>query len=275
MKKHIYFIVRYSAYTSAQGSWQIGKGVTSDEYKVRLFSEDRLSLHEKLFFSVTLPSLVPISETVDMTALIFISDELPESYKKNLREAEKKYEWLEIAYAQSDKSLNKQIESHLRKKLEKISDDLCFATVRLDDDDALAPNFGTQLNHYIRPELVGMGVTFPIGVFGVFNGECYTSFYHYRKQNNAQGLAFINSTHPDAISNLPMTVMSVGNHNSIDERYPTINDSSELMFLRTEHEGSDLIATGRVRNKEKMKPLSEDEVACLKATFKEVKCLGV
>lgn len=272
MKTHIYFIIRYSAYTRTQGLWQIGKGVSSEDYKAKLFSEDRLQLHEKLFFSVTLPSLEAISKSVEMTALVFISDELPEPYKKSLRKAEENYEWMEVARAKSHKALNQQVEQQVQKKLGRANEEMCFATVRLDDDDALAPDFGVKLARYLKPEFVGMGVTFPKGVFGVFDGERYTAFYHYSKPNNAQGLAFIGSTNSSLNQELPVTVLSAGSHVSLDERYPTVNDSRDIMFIRTEHEGSDLIATGRVREKDKMKSLSEDELSSLKTRFSSIQC---
>lgn len=271
MNTHIYFMIRYSVYTRNQGWWQIGKNVSSDKYRNALFSESRLLLHEKLFFDVTLPSLKEISSTSKITALIFISEELPEPFKSNLLNAEADYAWLEVITTKSDKALNTQIDRKIEEKLRQNEEDVCYATVRLDDDDALASDFGVELTKYLKPEFSGMGVTFPKGVFAVYDGNQYSSFYHYKKANNAQGLALICIRTQALAGESPLTVFGTGNHTSIDDRYPTVNDSSKIMFIRSEHEGSDLIASGRLRDKTKMKELSGLEYEELRQRFRSVK----
>ncbi|MGM8849349.1 glycosyltransferase [Salinicola halophyticus] len=272
MEKHIYFIIRYSAYTKARGAWQIGKNVTAAEYKASLFSESRLNLHQELFFGVTLPTLKAIAATVSATALVFISDELPSVYKDALLKASEKFSWLKIVRARSDKGLVSQIDKAVESKIKEFADDVCYATVRLDDDDALAPDFGIELNKYLKPEFSGMGVTFSKGVFAIYDQGVYSAFYHYKKMNNAQGLAFVGTRSQSLQRNIPMTVFGTGNHTSIDERFPTVNDSSKIMFLRSEHDGSDLIASGRLRDKSKMKSLSDLESQELKQRFNMIRC---
>lgn len=265
LDKRIFIIIRYSVLTKSQAVWAIGKGSSFEDYRARLFAPDRLALHEKLFNAVTLPALDDIAKntSITMSVLLITSQELPEAHRAYLADVASLRPWLEVIAVSAEKKVNKVIEQQVAKRLLRHERDVCYATVRLDDDDALASDFGQKLECYVQPHFAGMCVTFAKGVLGVYDGQCYQQSYHFYKPNVALGLSMINTRERAANGQGPWTVYAAGNHRSVDERYPTIVDSSQIMFLRTEHEASDLIAMGRVRPKDRLIALSEDELTTL------------
>lgn len=245
--------------------------MSDDEYKKRLFATSRLDLHENLFSQVTLPSLDAISETVGMTVLLMTSDELPLRYRAEIDRLAKSREWLKVIEVGGDRSLIKAIESNVRNALEVLDDDAVYATVRLDDDDALAEDFGLEVENYLDPRFSGMCLSFAKGVLGSHGGDVYTELYQYHMPKNAQGMTFIATKAAANAGESPFSVFATGNHRTVDRRYPTVSDARRIMYIRTEHGESDLVAHGRARDKDDMKPLTDKEYGELKARFGRVK----
>lgn len=271
MKRHIFFIIRYSVYSQKQSSWSIGDKVSSEEYRNRLFAAPRLDLHEKLFSRVTLPALDAISESVEMSALLMTSSELPPKYREELDRLSESRPWLKIIEVDSDRSLIKAIDRSVRDAIAPMDDDGIYATVRLDDDDALANDFGLEVEKYLDFRFSGMCLSFAKGVLGVHDGDVYRSLYQYHMPKNAQGMTFITTKADAQAGNMPFSVFATGNHRTVDRRYPTVSDARRMMYIRTEHGESDLVAHGRARDKEDMKPLTDEDLDELKARFDRVK----
>lgn len=268
MRKHTFFLIRYSVFNKSQGLWAIGSNVDAESYKEKLFTEDRLALHEELFLKTALPSLEILSKEGRMTALVFVSPEMPEKYLHKIRSVAATRNWMKVISVRSDKALNRQIEGRIKKELDGFEEDVCYATVRLDDDDALASDYCMILEKYMFPEHAGYCVSFPEGLLSVFDNGVYVSHYYHRQINNAQGLAMINTSSRVDADATPLTVFGTGNHNTVDKRYPVILDSKDVMYLRTEHPHSDLVAnSGRHRDKQKMVEVAATEWLAINSRF--------
>lgn len=260
MRKHIFFLIRFSVFTKSKSAWAIGNKVDMEVYKQKLFDKDRLLMHQALFEKVTLPGLDSMMDDERATALVFISQELPEEFEARLRAFAEERTWLKIVKVRSEKALNRQIDLRVAKELERFEFPLCCATVRLDDDDALTDDYCDVLERHMYLHDEDYCVTFPEGVLSVYEGGRYTHHYQHRQINNAQGLAMVKGLTSKEQVDTPVTVFSVGNHTNVDKRYPVVMDSRKRMYIRTEHAHSDLVAHGgRERDKAKMVLLDPED----------------
>ncbi|MBP5980590.1 MAG: hypothetical protein KA748_10315 [Halomonas sp.] len=239
MKKHIFVMIRYSALTESSSAWAIGRNKNFESYREMLFSNDRLTLHEKLFREVTLPSLKNMDKE-STTVLIFTSDELPFKYMNNLNEMVGDLDNFKVVLLPRSGKLISQMHDFLYQQLQLFEEDVCYATVRVDDDDALSNDFGEHLFKYVDPVYQGHAISFPVGVVGFFNGEKYIGFNKRKTPLTALGLSFINVYTVSGNKPNPLSIYGLGKHSNIDERYPVVMISKKIMYIRTMHEESDV-----------------------------------
>lgn len=242
MNKHVFIIVRYSVLLKKSGAWSISRGLGLESYRHRLFDQKRLCLHEKLFKNVALQSIIgqdtPLDEN-DFTLIVLTSDELPEENRRNLQAMLFPYPWAKIC------SLGRkdEIEVFLRNKVISFNETTCYATLRLDDDDALSSDFLEKMSQYIRPDWAGYCVSFGMGYQGFFDTK-KDKFVMFRERHFpkiAAGLAMINIFDADKMATeyQAATIYGAGSHQQVDRRYPTILDCRAHAFMRTEHEEQD------------------------------------
>lgn len=250
-------MIRYSVLTESKDSWVIGRNADTDKYKEKLFSKERLDLHENLFFNVTLPSLRKMDQT-KTTVLVFTSEELPDPYITNLQQEVKGDENIKIVKLPRKGRIIGQMNQFLKKELDTFGSDLIYATVRLDDDDALSKDFCSSISKYLNEDFVGYAVSFPTGVAGIYEADNYKSFYKIYQPKIALGLSFINSYKKSRKKMDYVSVYSLGNHTKVDEKHPLILDSAKVMYVRTVHGQSD--AYSKVLNKKVVSgiPLDSD-----------------
>ncbi|MGP5144519.1 MULTISPECIES: glycosyltransferase [Halomonadaceae] len=258
MKRHIFVIIRYSVLTESKSAWMIGRDSEFDDYKRKLFDSERLRLHENLFRNVTFPSLLKMDSS-STTVLLFTSDELPSAFLENIKDLISPHNNIRIILTPKVGVLNAHIENNLEKELKSFEDDVCYATVRLDDDDAMSDSFHKKLFYYVRPQFKGHAISFPYGFAGVFDGDNYTGFYERKIPMTAQGLSYIDVYTKD--SGLPRraSVFHLGNHMKVDDKVPLIMNPSKSMYVRTIHEHSD-IYSDRLRDKASVTKLVSNEL---------------
>ncbi|MGP5503938.1 glycosyltransferase [Psychrobacter celer] len=241
-KKHIFILMRYSILSNDSArSWKIGQNGV-DEYRKMLFSDERLDLHENLFFNLTLHSIDEAVKHSDsnVSLVIFISTELPDFRKKKLYDAATEREYLIIKeLSPTDKTLI-SIGDEVVNLVSKYSEKVVYATVRLDDDDALHPQFLKFLDEYIEPAYVGKCVSFSNGYAGLFNGSKFVAFHTMNAINNAQGLATISMKMPNGeIKGLKSIYNSSISHSRTHWKIPVVADGISPMYIRTVHAQGD------------------------------------
>ena len=242
INRKIFVLMRYSILSiDAARSWKIGqKGM--EEYRDTLFDEKRLDLHENLFINLAFKSLKQALDkaSVEVSFIMFISSELPQKYKNRLYEMSSDYNFFSIKeLSPTDKTIP-TINDEVCKNLMGISGDVVYATVRLDDDDAIHPNFFSNLEEYIAPLYAGKGVSFSNGVSGIYNGDKFVSFHKMNAINNAQGQAAIALKNANGSVSGPMSVYS-GKvaHSRMHWEMPVIVDGRKPMYIRTVHNQGD------------------------------------
>ncbi len=259
--KTVFFLMRYSVFTKGQGSWLIGRDVSHEEYKESLFNEARLDYHFRLFSKVTLPTLAKTVQKspVEATCVILTSAEMPRHHKDNLYEAVSDYPWIEVVETTYNTYVDAAFKSAILRQLEVQGRLNClYATVRLDDDDALRDSYLDQLVEYMIEENVGSVVSFSKGYNAYLTDGVITSLSEVNTPKNAQGLAYIAALRESDQS--IKTVFSLGRHTKVDSVARLIVDEESHCYLRCVHEQSDRSLRVPSRNRVKVRELAVEEV---------------
>lgn len=262
MNKHIYIVTRFSLISkNLKGTWLSGKG-GFDEYVSKIMDNERLKQHFELFEKIALESLLNQKKydiTKRLTLILLTSEFLPEIYKKKLTEYQIKYPWIKVSYLDENcglKEYNKLLEDEVKNLTNLTKTGTLFATVRLDDDDALSINFLQKLSNFLNPQFIGFAYSAPRGCVGFLNNQNkYTDFHKYDSFNIALGLSFINyyAYSTQSFHNKYISIYDLGDHSFIDRVVPVITDGSYLAYLRTRHQLSDS-DSDYLTNLEKKKP---------------------
>lgn len=240
MHKHIFVIIRYSILSSVSG-WVISRDSSFDKYREQLFSKERLDLHENLFKNITVPSLVSNADRYleNTTIIVVTSTELPDKYMEELNKLSSKYPVFKILPISTTEKIEEQAQLEMKKVLDNYKSDVCYASVRIDDDDALADGFFSSLINYIEPNLKGHVVSFSKGFYGLFEKGNFVNFSLRNKPKLALGLSHIGFYKKGDNAFNIKTIYGLGNHTKVDERAPIIFNSLEPMYIRTVHKESD------------------------------------
>lgn len=208
-----------------------------ESYKRLLFSPERLDIHEFLFLNLTMPSLVKQLETEQKNTTVFVvtSDELPSRYLKTLEDLGARFRWFKLLKISDLESMSDAIRANLN-----FSRPTLIASIRLDDDDALAVNFLEGVDKYLVQDYLDKCISFPRGISCFFSKEMkkITGMKHFSQSKIALGLTYISLFDP-AEPNAFINIYDLGNHRLIDEVRPLVIDRSNLSFIRTCHIDSD------------------------------------
>jgi len=205
----VYFITRFSIYDPNFRGFRITKQYDPKEYERRLFDKKRMDFKFDVFREVTFPSIIN-QGFKDWIWHIYISDRLPTDYKKQLFDLTKWHQNIKIFQVKDFKEFFEKTSSYDYEKP--------FATVRIDDDDALSPLFAEKLQKYEKN--VGSVINFTDGRLAKYIHGKLKIGKKISEKNNAQGLAGIG-----------INIYACGRHSDINERYNVIYDYSPEMFL--------------------------------------------
>lgn len=256
----IFIVTRYSVFNKDMGGLRLAKESTSlDDYRARLFDPARLNSRHQVFETITAASLIGQDACpCQIHFIVFTSDILPPEHMAKLEKTLAAVEANspiktrictiasglapEAGYASiggaADDLISKTMEGH----------DAPFATVRLDDDDALAASFCADLSRFVKPEFAGFVVTFPYGLEGAFDAETATirDVRRLYAPNVALGLAFINACKADGKYADPRVhVYRLGSHMNVHRTNPVILWAQRVSYLRIVTEHNDSRASAR------------------------------
>lgn len=255
MKKHVFVIVRFSVIQPGSGAWNSSSS-DLQEMAGKIFDYERLAFRFNTFEKFCMQSLmdqkIANEDNIDFTFLILVSDALPEIFKNRLAILKDSFnkntihgamETLAIKSTLIDpsddsfKNMNEAIKHTIINYANKhcSSSQCSFATVRLDDDDALSDNFITETGKYLSPQMKGMCISFAYGFEGYVDPAtlAVNDIRHCYSPKAAQGLAYINLIqNGDVVDKKTFHVLNTNNHTKVDERYPVILDSRMPMYFR-------------------------------------------
>jgi len=281
MLKPVFLITRYSVVGKALHTWNLAREASShSDYKTQLLDPERLQARLAVFRSVTIPSVLALLPApVELHWIVLVAAELPADALHELNSALAPVRAAGarvscVAVADSDEAANIEIGVYpgmgMAARLT-ITDTLngnatLFASVRLDDDDALAASYLRALYPYLEPEFVGKHITFPLGIQAVYTkpGKPLTDARLVDKPLIALGLAFVNRFDGAEFTAPEVHVLNFGNHSEVIAKTTVVDDRSGLAYLRVLTATSDLGDGQQLSHQ----PASRDDVSSLGLPFR-------
>jgi len=204
-----YFISRFNIFDYTFKGFQSTRTSDQAAYAKLFYNKDRLEFKTNVFINVTFPSVIK-QDNSNWEWHIYTSKYLPLIYLKRIQSA-------------CGKNINIHVIKvrNFQEFYKKITDfpyDANYATVRLDDDDALYGGYVDQLNKYKNQK--GKIISFPYGNEYCFvNGKKKIGNKCF-KPNIALGLAAINKI-----------IYNCGDHSDISTRYDIIYNNTPDVYL--------------------------------------------
>lgn len=264
MLKHNLFVIRYSVLYAGSKAFNIARDNDIDTYRKKLFDENRLDIHEFLFFNVTLPSIkkqIELQGADKNTLMVITSESLPQKYLNSLLVEQQKHSWFKVVVASEDGNLASSIMGAINFKQKTL-----VSTIRIDDDDTLSLDFLPKLEKYAVEENIDKCVTFSRGAYLRFDTDKkrYVQYQDAVYPMVSAGLLYIDVYDPANVRSFK-TIYSLGNHCKVDSKKTLINDNESCVFLRTHYELSD---TGGTRmSKDKSMNFDLDSVTFFSKNF--------
>lgn len=237
--KKIFCFIRYSILVdnqTQQSQWCMGRELSFEALREALFAKTRLDQHLFLFRNITLPALQSsTSDGYDLRVVVLTSTELPQPHLRDLHEALEPYPFAHLSFV--DTAFGAMEAGMLKIIEEQVQQDEVYASIRLDDDDAISRSFVKELGRYIERPYSDMAISFPLG---------YSAFYDpiQRKLTrccetydpmNAQGLALISTR---SARHRHVFEIKAGGHAKSDRRLPVILLGHTHGWLRVIHNQS-------------------------------------
>lgn len=244
--KSIFVITRYSV-LGGPGGWRLRKTAASlEEYKEYLFSDERLNARLGLFRSITAESIArQLPCDADLYFVVMTSEDLPAEHRAKLdevmRDVEKRSDFTcAVIGVPSGGQHEPYIDAFIDDQFAG-GPDQRFATVRLDDDDALAMSFCRRLTAHLDQGLCGYPVSFAYGYEGVVHADGrVTDVRHWNHPKTSAGLAFTNAwTSTDGYADPRRHVYMLGRHITIDLADAVLLDTRAPAYFKTESEHRD------------------------------------
>lgn len=199
---HYYIATRFSVFDHTYKGYQLVHKNDVEKYKQELFSEGRLAFKFHVFETITLPSVVKQTNP-NWTWLLYTSPDLPDSCKARLEEITRPYPGIKIRYVSTMAEAFDDIDMQIAHSQ--------YATLRLDDDDAIHVRFLEWLESYATSDV--SIVSFPRGrKFTIQNGKFQIGGEFYYPAI-AIGLTMFNSN-----------IYKAGVHSTIAQRFKTTYD---------------------------------------------------
>lgn len=231
---------RFSIITKqTQSHWRIGR-VSFDEYVNQILDDGRLHERANLFFNYVVPSIIENSKIYAIKHILLTSVLLPQWLKDELNKLPKNIFSVHYFGVDDKVDLRSIITETLIDSHDCYGDkDLSYvASIRLDDDDILSPNYFECMSNYLCEQFSGFHVSFSSGICGLFN-QTYKKFNKERLVLSALGLAYIIKYDIQNKTILTPACYPMGSHPLVDTRAPTIIDGRNITWIHTQSISSD------------------------------------
>lgn len=204
-------------------SWVRPRQPTLEEKARYLFAPARLEARFRRFEALLLPSLA--AQTGAIEHIVLSSTLLPEASRDRL-EALSRRHGFRLHFAGTERQVDRVLADDGLVGLEGTDR---LATVRVDDDDAVATTLAARVERFARLDLDDYVVSFPKGVY--LDERTSPSRYAPVVQPNvACGLTRVIRKRRKAPS-----VYALGNHNQVHQRLPVLQVPDPDMYLMTTH----------------------------------------
>ncbi|MCB8889544.1 glycosyltransferase [Vreelandella malpeensis] len=263
MTKKIFIFTRYSVLLKTK-AWALSKDNDFDQYREKLFSSERMQQHSFFFKELTIPSILyqkNIPESVDFYYIVLTSKHLPNEERIKLESTLSELQRSKIIYIEPEEDLYDVINNFISKEV-KVGE--IFASIRLDDDDALHPKFIASVSKYMERSFVGHVISHSRGYATLFDfdQQAFISAISINYPKNAQGMAFINSRiNEDKYFTDQVNVYEIGNHTIVDKFYPLIIDETINGYIRMCYKNQDTAEKFYIKNSAKNNNVAINRIA--------------
>lgn len=196
----------------------------------RIFDTARMARRFDVFERFCLPSLRAQTDP-GFNAILICSQLMPDMWKQRLERLLRNDHNIYARFFRLDANIQRVYKRALHEMVS--HDSPVHASFRLDDDDALAPDFISQLRQRLMQEREGYALTFSRG-FRLGPSEAGFTLETCDKPKLSAGLTYY-SAHRNASIPKMQSVYNVGSHMKIDTYVPTEIEGGSVMFLQTSH----------------------------------------
>jgi hypothetical protein len=241
--------VRYSILWRNRRRWNLGRERDFAEYRAALFDDARLALRLFLWQNISLRSLAEQRPALDPAihrVLVFTGADLPQPHREALDASIRDLPWARVVAVDPDEErlpLDVEIERFVAER--GTGAEVLYASIRLDDDDALSRDFIARTSRYVVPSNLGSVVSQRSGYLGRLSPSTrrFERFARSDMPKASAGLALIGgySTERAAFLSGPTNVF-FGNHTQIDRLAPIIYGRGSPAFLKSVYPEQDTAA---------------------------------
>jgi hypothetical protein len=277
----IFIMTRYSVF--AARNWRehanaprggrrwnlLARAESVEDYKRSLFSDERMGARFAMFRSVTAESLAGQQPCdADLYYLILTSADMPAKHRKNLdaalRDVDNRSAFTSVvievpANGDLKECADEWFDGHFADIPEQR-----FATVRLDDDDALGASFCHRLNAHLNQGLCGYPISFAYGYEGVVATEDLriTDLRHWNNPKITAGLTFTNAwSAPVGYADPRRHIHNLGNHVKVDRANALVIDTRAPAYFKSVNEHMDTIRPSRPAWRSHLPVVTEEDFA--------------
>lgn len=235
-------------------TWTRPKQPTLAEKRAYLFAPKRLDARFARFEALLLPSVA--AQTRAAEHIVLASTLLPPPWRDRL-EGLARERGFRLHFAGTERVVDRVL---VEDGLIGLDGRTRLATIRVDDDDAIATTLVERVARLSRLDLDDYVVSFPRGVY-LDQRRAKAVFAPVVQPNVACGLTRVLRKRRKALS-----VYGLGNHNALHARLPVVSAPDSDMYLMTTHDDnvSNRLAFRRLKDAE---PLTPEAAARLEARF--------
>lgn len=242
----IFVITRFSV-LGGPGGWRLRKTAASlEEYKAYLFSDERLTARLALFRRMTAESMAhQLPCDADLYFVVLTSEDLPAEHRATLDDVMRDVEARsDVTCTVLEVPTGGEHKPHTDAFIdEKVTGgpDRRFATVRLDDDDALAASYCRRLSAHLDQGLCGYPISFAYGYEGVVDQDGpVMNVRHWNQPKSSAGLAFTNAwTSTGGYADPRRHVYMLGRHLKVDVADAVVLDTRAPGYFKTVNQHGD------------------------------------
>lgn len=210
------------------------------EYKRALFSEERLASRLTLFRALTAESLACQAPCdADLYFVVLTAETLPTRSRASLDDIVRGLDdrsdfTCTVLDVPEDIEHSSRTDAFLDAHFASQPDQR-FATVRLDDDDALAATFCRRLSLHLTQGVCGYPISFAYGYDGVSDADgAVTDLRHWNRPKSSAGLAFANAwSSSHGYADPRRQVYNLGRHTKVDVADALVVDTRAPAYLKT------------------------------------------
>jgi hypothetical protein len=241
--------VRYSILWRNLRRWNLGRERDFDAYRAALFDDSRLDLRLFLWENISLRSLAEQRPALDPAfhrVVVFTSADLPGRHRDALDASVRDVPWARVVAVDPDEErlpLDAEIETFMAERGG--ASDAFYASIRLDDDDALSRGFVARTSRYVVPANLGSVVSQREGYLGRLGAGTrrFERFTRSDLPKSSAGLTLIGGYSAERGSFLPgPTNVFFGNHTQIDRLAPVLYGRGSPAFLKSIYPEQDTAA---------------------------------